>query len=568
MRLLSGMVVTGRAIRKQAASLFEAVQDLGEYRRSVRRQKAASSNSRVPLRVENLEDRVVPAQIRWNSTISGDWHTPSNWDLGRVPNSLDEVIINVAGSSGVGRPAVTISGPAEAFEVRTHNPLMISGGSLFAGYRIDVIDTESSLTLNNGSIWGYFETKVQSSAFTFTSGTITGDLVVHASTLTLSSQPPAPTSITVTGFCPILSDVPADFTLHALGGTTIKTSSGFTNHGEIILDTYSLNYTSGIRVDGGAFTNAADGVVTARAGSASDPRFVTGRLVNYGQIDVDLGTGLRVASNGSLPARFEQVAGEVSLDGYMEVIGGVGASRFDFVGGQITYVGNQSIERMVVNTVTVSVSGGIAPPSSPTIQVWGTSTLENNQSPLVELRVTNGANLTAVSGAVNAGTIILDSFGNQDCELRIPGEFTNTSTGVIAALVGGGGARRLRGGKLINQGEIWVQAGAGLFFQDWGSDPVVRSAGWGCRPRRVHAGVWRQVRLLRGSSRRGQLHRRAERAPADPGEQSGERVRGGDLAGNGRALGCAYARGEPLPCRHAESWRYGCGHPDSLDRGR
>src|SRR5262245_15418328 len=41
--------------------------------------------ARLPLLLEPLEDRVVPATKTWALTIGGNWGTPSNWSGGTVP---------------------------------------------------------------------------------------------------------------------------------------------------------------------------------------------------------------------------------------------------------------------------------------------------------------------------------------------------------------------------------------------------------------------------------------------------------------------------------------------------
>src|SRR4051794_33214463 len=47
---------------------------------------------------EDLEDRVVPSTIAWDSTnhpTGGDWDTGANWVGGLVPTSADDVVINL-----------------------------------------------------------------------------------------------------------------------------------------------------------------------------------------------------------------------------------------------------------------------------------------------------------------------------------------------------------------------------------------------------------------------------------------------------------------------------------------
>ena len=38
----------------------------------------------------------LEGSISWVGTTDGNWHEPANWDLGRVPNSNDQVVIDLA----------------------------------------------------------------------------------------------------------------------------------------------------------------------------------------------------------------------------------------------------------------------------------------------------------------------------------------------------------------------------------------------------------------------------------------------------------------------------------------
>src|SRR5262245_55420417 len=47
--------------------------------------------------VECLEDRMVPATLRFINPAGGDWDTPTNWDEGRIPGMNDDVVIDLPG---------------------------------------------------------------------------------------------------------------------------------------------------------------------------------------------------------------------------------------------------------------------------------------------------------------------------------------------------------------------------------------------------------------------------------------------------------------------------------------
>jgi hypothetical protein len=44
-------------------------------------------------RLESLEDRTAPATIAWINPVGGSWDVATNWDLGRTPQSDDDVVI-------------------------------------------------------------------------------------------------------------------------------------------------------------------------------------------------------------------------------------------------------------------------------------------------------------------------------------------------------------------------------------------------------------------------------------------------------------------------------------------
>src|SRR4051794_19862768 len=61
----------------------------------------------LPLRLERLEDRTLPATFHWVNAAGGNWGTASNWDLNTVPTASDDVVISQTGitvthSSGAG----------------------------------------------------------------------------------------------------------------------------------------------------------------------------------------------------------------------------------------------------------------------------------------------------------------------------------------------------------------------------------------------------------------------------------------------------------------------------------
>ena len=67
-----------------------------------------------------------------------------------------------------------------------------------------------------------------------------------------------------------------------------------------------------------------------------------------------------------------------------------------------------------------------------------------------------------MTGAVNAGVIVLHTLDGNDAELRTTNGLVNAPTGVITAKTGAGGARRITGGVLTNRGQVTADTGVNL----------------------------------------------------------------------------------------------------------
>lgn len=69
---------------------------------------------------------VVDATIRWVGPDGGNWNTPANWDLGRVPNADDLVAVSMPGDASV----VVSSGEISVTRLITDDRIRITAGSL------------------------------------------------------------------------------------------------------------------------------------------------------------------------------------------------------------------------------------------------------------------------------------------------------------------------------------------------------------------------------------------------------------------------------------------------------
>ncbi|HRF73519.1 MAG TPA: Ig-like domain-containing protein, partial [Accumulibacter sp.] len=87
---------------------------------------------------------ISEATVEWVAPAGGDWNNPDNWDLGRVPDAIDVVLINGA----PGAPINLSGAPVRLQGLETFNPLNISTTVV-----VDhVIAAHQSITLSGGTL--------------------------------------------------------------------------------------------------------------------------------------------------------------------------------------------------------------------------------------------------------------------------------------------------------------------------------------------------------------------------------------------------------------------------------
>ncbi|HVS38084.1 MAG TPA: hypothetical protein VMS17_21175 [Gemmataceae bacterium] len=304
--------------------------------------------------------------------------------------------------------------------------------------------------------------------FHFTGGALPAEFVAFNSELDIENTVSATAVIEVRGNQNVLeNNLAHGVTLWVQGwdgngNAELTTANGAVNDGTILLASGGAGYNCDLAVAaGGTFTNAADGVIDAQAGTGGG-RDVYGNWVNYGTVNVEPGTGLLLQGVASQGPAFTQAGGTLTVPGgsWVVQVGGV----FHYTGGAlpgefVAFNSELDIENTVTATAVIEVRGN-------------QNTLDRNLAPGVTLWVQgwngNGnAELTAANGAANDGTILLESGGaayNSDLAVANGGTFTNAADGVIDVQAGSGGGRDVYG-NWINYGTVDVEPGTGLNLQ-------------------------------------------------------------------------------------------------------
>jgi hypothetical protein len=271
-----------------------------------------------------------------------------------------------------------------------------------------------------------------------------GGRLVNAQ-LRVTASSATPTTVDLWGATTLLTDVLPNTELWVHGGAgslhaTLAASGNVTNWGTVRLETSAGGYEDALTV-GGVLVNAPGGVIQVNTGTGGG-RALTANVVNQGVLNVASGISLYGNGAGKL---FRQESGSINAPGLFTWAGG----RFDFVGG--TLAGSVAVRN---GSLDVATTAGAS-----TIICAGASTLLANRGPNVTVWVEGGlydhATLTTAEGAVNAGTLRLESInGGYTSVVSIGGSnFVNTASGVIEANTGSTGARSISG-NFVNQGLV------------------------------------------------------------------------------------------------------------------
>ena len=246
-------------------------------RAGLRRDRRRARFARRP-RLEMVEDRTLLTAISWTGTLSSDWDTPGNWNLGRLPGATDDVTI------GTGATVVHGSGYSDSVHsIASAGSLTLSGTLTIAA-----ASTFTTLTQSGGTINGAGNLAI-SGLFTWSGGTESGPGQTNANGgMSLGGGGGSEIAYFRTLNLSGTSTLTGSDSLYLYQGSTLNIGSGasFTDSGTGSISTY---YNAGTINNAGTFIKATDTGIT----------YVQLRFVNTGTLDVKSGTVALYGGSGS-----------------------------------------------------------------------------------------------------------------------------------------------------------------------------------------------------------------------------------------------------------------------------
>jgi hypothetical protein len=405
--------------------------------RSRRRHPSRPAFSRP--RLETLVDRLAPATVNWSGGATGtgtNWNDPTNWVGNAVPGAADDAVIGSA-FAGV---TITATGNLSVHSVKSAAALVFNGQTFALGIATSVID--GGLTVTGGTL--------QLFGTTLTGlGTLTNhsDMGVIASAI----NTPFDNEGSV-GVDPGTSAFNGPFTIGAAGSlslrgvsngnTQLTIASGFTNDGLIVMTSAGFNGgTTTLTVTSGILTNAADGTITASAGTGGG-RVINAPLDNQGVLNVD--TGMTLAAKSAA----------VLNSGTINVGGGASGLSINQSGASSSFT----------NTGIINVHDGNLTLNQPN----ATSVFTNSGT----ITLANGDTLFVAGGQFDPDS------GSLNGVVQLNGVALGSGTLSSNAAVTLSGGSELAGAVLTNQGSLVIRGGTsfnGTFTNDVAGTLQVRS---------------------------------------------------------------------------------------------
>ena len=352
--------------------------------------------------------------ITWTSAAGGDWDDTSNWDLGRVPNATDNVLIDIPGgdfeitvASSIGQFGQPLPG-SEASRLYAYDPIVIGNArSLSLSGESEIVD----LQIAGGTLKSDADLSI-SDSLTWASGTLSG---------------------TGTTTVAVSLDVPSVFT----GNHYLKTNhlivDGDANIDRriVAVDAPTLELRGNTTITGSSFSFSGG----SDDSNSSANTFPTATLINSGVLQVSL-----TASNDTF-----NTDANFSNTGALEILGGQFNTRADFTNAGTLDIGAGT--RLTIHGVDTNGQG---PPAvenqiilSPGGQITGDGDFwitggdvdfDNPFSATGEFRLAGGEVLidqprSFVSIVLDGGTLRNDSEVIFTGAVRIEGASTLIGTG-------------------------------------------------------------------------------------------------------------------------------------------
>jgi|GEM_PF-3055088 len=157
-------------------------------RRAAKRNSAAAHkrlNVACRATVEMLESRTLLSAVSWQNGAGGDWDTPTNWSNNLVPQSGDDVTINIAVSGPITHNTALID---SINSLTIFDPLNFGAGTLSVA---TTVTNSNTITINGGTISGGTMTNTTGGVLKLAGGTLNNT--------TLAQSGGATAAITLTG---------------------------------------------------------------------------------------------------------------------------------------------------------------------------------------------------------------------------------------------------------------------------------------------------------------------------------------------------------------------------------
>lgn len=352
--------------------------------------------------------------------------------------SFNSQLIAAAGQTVTNAAAASIIFAAGPRNDRAWVCGLINNGSITVEPSVVVVLT-GVVTQSGGSIVANGKWQHDSGSFTFTGGSTAGSVYCSGVTVDVQGTVTSSSSLLAEGTNTLVQNASAAVTLtneanNTAGNAVLQVNADATNRGDIRLTTTSPSFASRITIDAAAtLTNAAGAKIEFLDG-AGQSRFMTGNVINRGQINAE--------------AAFDSAA-----------------NRIDFSSGSYFADGGVLQGNIVLRSKTITT--GASPPAASTILAGGTTnTLVGDVAAGYTIDLIGSNNfgngvLTLAGSTTNHGVVRLGtsspSFYAQ-ITIAAGQTLTNAADGQLRMLSGPRQDRYLVG-NLINDGVVAIESG-------------------------------------------------------------------------------------------------------------